>query len=145
MANEEIKNEEQVDVQKRYLMAKIDELINGVGPGYGEALMEELISRMERTVGHFHEELTGLLETLKSRAQEQNEKLKSLMTEKETDVVKETEKPISSAEQEMSEWEKKLETLDDTKKGELSEKKPPLSQKEEVKPTKKSIFGYKKK
>lgn len=141
MANDEIKDEEQVDIQKKYLMAKINELIDGVGSDYGETLMEELISRMERTVGHFHDEITELLETLKSRAQERNDRLKSMISEQEivTDIK---EAPISSAEQEMSDWEMRLEAKETEKeKSDKIETAKPL--KEEEKPKKKGLFRRK--
>ena len=39
-----------IDAQKQYLMAKINELTDGVAPGYGEAFVEELLGRLEKTV-----------------------------------------------------------------------------------------------
>jgi len=144
MVDEEIRKEDQVDVQKRYLMAKIDDLIDGVGPGYGKALMEELIIRMERTVGHFHEEITELLNILKSRASERNEKLVSLMKKEEGDITIEKKEPISSAEQEISDWEKKLEFTESEKEESVeSETKKPPEEKKETK--KKGLFKRKKK
>ena len=49
-------------------MAKINELTDGIGPGYSEALMEELVSRLEKAVAEFHEEVTELMKTLKTRS-----------------------------------------------------------------------------
>ena len=142
MAEEQGEGQEKVDAQKQYLMAKINELIEGVGPGYSEALMEELITRMDRTVAHFHEEVSDLLEVLKSRAKERDEKLKSLLTgHEEVSTTKPEEQPaetVSAAEQEISEWEKKLEakekdtgTAESTKTGETAP---------EAKPEKKGLF-----
>ena len=141
MANDEIKDEEQVDIQKKYLMAKINELIDGVGSDYGGTLMEELITRMERTVGHFHDEVTELLETLKSRAQERNDRLKSMVSEQEivTDIK---EAPISSAEQEMSDWEMRLESKE-TEKEKSDKIETAKPSKEEEKPKKKGLFKRK--
>jgi len=141
MANDEIKDEEQVDIQKKYLMAKINELIDGVGSDYGGTLMEELITRMERTVGHFHDEVTELLETLKSRAQERNDRLKSMISEQEivTDIK---EAPISSAEQEMSDWEMRLEAKE-TEKEKSDKIETAKPSKEEEKPKKKGLFRRK--
>lgn len=141
MANDEIRDEEQVDIQKKYLMAKINELIDGVGSDYGETLMEELITRMERTVGHFHDEVTELLETLKSRAQERNDRLKSMISEQEivTDIK---EAPISSAEQEMSDWEMRLEA-NETEKEKSDKIETAKPSKEEEKSKKKGLFRHK--
>ncbi|MEE9167140.1 MAG: hypothetical protein V3U24_06745 [Candidatus Neomarinimicrobiota bacterium] len=145
MVDEERQEEEQVDVQKRYLMAKIDELMDGVGPGYSQALMEELITRMEHTVAHFHEEVTELLEVLKSRAEERNKKLESLFGEVDEEKEKESkdEKPASSAEEEMSEWEKRLEGEKKEKEDEVEAGSDEAA--EEEKRKKKRRFGRKKK
>lgn len=140
MANEEREDEGQVDAQKQYLVAKINELIDGVGPGYSEALMEELITRLERTVAHFHEEVTELLEDLKSRAQERAEKLQALLTEEEGEATEEAAPTTTAAEEEVSEWEKRIEATQTEEQTESEESQP--SEKE--KPKKKGLFGRKK-
>ncbi|MFQ6673806.1 MAG: hypothetical protein ACE5GH_03340 [Fidelibacterota bacterium] len=141
MADEDLRDEERIDAQKQYLMAKVGELIDGVGPGYGKALMEELITRMERTVAHFHEEVTELLEALKSTAKERDQKLKSLLASgREEGVEMEGGDVLSSAEQEISEWEKKLEAKQERQQSE-EEAKP----EEEGTPKKRGMFGRKKK
>lgn len=147
MADEETREDQQADAQKQYLMAKVGELIDAVGPGYGEALMEELINRMERTVAHFHDEVTELLEALKKRAQERDEKLKSLMEtgEAEPEAVPEAarKEAETAAEREMSEWEKRIEAKaaggpEPSPAGEEAASKEP-------EPKKKGMFGRKKK
>ena len=45
---------------------------------YGQPLLEELITRMERTVSHFNEEVDGILDSIKSRTQNQHYKLATL-------------------------------------------------------------------
>ena len=68
-----------IDTQKQYLMAKINELTDGIAPGYGEAFLEELMGRLEKTVSEFNEEVSELLESLKVRSAERDEKLKEMM------------------------------------------------------------------
>jgi hypothetical protein len=68
-----------IDAQKKYLMAKINELTDGIAPGYGEAFLEELMGRLEKTVSEFNEEVSELLESLKVRSAERDEKLKEMM------------------------------------------------------------------
>lgn len=143
MVDDETREDQQADAQKRYLMAKVSELIDAVGPGYGEALMEELISRMERTVAHFHEEVTELLESLKEQAKQRDEKLKSLLKSGEAGPGPE-KKPESAAEREMSEWERKVEAEaagKESKPSATAQKSPP----KEEEPKKKGVFGRKKK
>lgn len=143
MANEETREDQQGDAQKQYLMAKVGELIDAVGPGYGEALMEELINRLERTVAHFHDEISELLGALKKRSQERDEKLKSLMESEEAEPVTEEEKPVTAAEREMSEWEKNLEARGKTGESRSSPATEKAPAKEE-KTKKKGKFGRKK-
>ena len=46
----------EIDAQKEFLMAKINELTDCVAPGYGEEFLEELMRRLEKTVVDFNEE-----------------------------------------------------------------------------------------
>ena len=69
----------EIDAQKEFLMAKINEMTAGVAPGYGEAFLEELMNRLEKTVSEFNEEVNVLLETLKSQSVERHEKLQKLI------------------------------------------------------------------
>ena len=101
-----------IDTQKQYLMAKINELTDGIAPGYGEAFLEELMGRLEKTVSEFNEEVSELLESLKVRSAERDEKLKEIMesgddSEAEPSAVN---GDVSAAESEMSDWEKRLES-----------------------------------
>ena len=145
MADAEIQEQEQVNAQKEYLMARISQLTDGIGPGYSEALMEELVSRLEKTVAEFHEEVTELMETLKTRAQDRGERLKTLMDQDDGALARQaTEPTATAAEEEMSEWEKRLES----KKGQASggdEKGEEVKPEPEEEPKKKGLFGRKKK
>ena len=62
----------EIDAQKEFLMAKINELTDGVAPGYGEEFLEELMRRLEKTVVDFNEEVTSLIDMLKSQSRERN-------------------------------------------------------------------------
>ena len=43
------KKTENNNAQKKYLMAKIEELTDSVAPGYGEAFLDELMLRLHNT------------------------------------------------------------------------------------------------
>ncbi|MBF88387.1 MAG: hypothetical protein CMG75_01800 [Candidatus Marinimicrobia bacterium] len=131
-----------VDAQKEFLMAKINQLTDGIAPGYGEEFLEELMRRLEKTVADFNDEVTTLLDMLKSQSAERNEKLKELI-EKGEENISESKKPSkTAAEEEMSDWEKRLEAQGDSPvKETISEKKS----KKEEKPAKKGFFRRKKK
>ena len=136
-----------IDTQKQYLMAKINELTDGIAPGYGEAFLEELMGRLEKTVSEFNEEVSELLESLKVRSAERDEKLKEMM-ERGDDSAAEPSAvngDVSAAESEMSDWEKRLET----KAGNAGVETEPApkgdEEEEEEKPKKKGFFSRKKK
>lgn len=137
---DELRDDEQIDFQKQFLFKKIDELVEGIGPGYGEALMEELISRMERTIALFHDEVAELLDTLKSKREERDARLKDLFEKGDIEKEVETSEPLSSAEVEMSEYERKLEERADK----ASIKEVTSKKVDEEKPKKRGFFRKKK-
>ncbi|MCH7732661.1 MAG: hypothetical protein IIB44_09125 [Candidatus Marinimicrobia bacterium] len=137
---DELQDDEQIDFQKQFLFKKIDELVEGIGPGYGEALMEELISRMERTVALFHDEVAELLDTLKSRREERDARLKDLFEKGDIEKEVEISEPLSSAEVEMSEYERKLEE----RAAKASIKEGTSKKVDEEKPKKRGFFSKKK-
>ena len=61
-----------IDAQKKYLMAKINELTDGIAPGYGETFLEELMGRLEKTVSEFNEEVSEFVDSLKVRCGERD-------------------------------------------------------------------------
>ena len=153
MADEETRENQNTDAHKQFILEKMDEMVEGLGPGYGEALMGELIGRMEKTVAHFHDEVTQMLESLKSSSDEREQKLKKLVkAEAAGEEASAAPEPAeeagaeesSEAEQEMSEWEKRIEAKA-LGKGEEPAAAPKSEKKEEPKKKKKGLFGRKKK
>jgi len=131
---------EPVDKQKEYLVEKFGGLIKQIGDGYGQPLQEELIRRLEKTISEFHDEVTELIDTLKNRSAERQQKLKELW-EKGAEVA-EPDAPaaesVEGEEEDLSEWEQRLEEKS-KKAGSSSKVKG-----EEEKPKKKGLFGKKK-
>ena len=136
-----------IDNQKKYLMAKINELTDGIAPGYGEAFLEELMGRLEKTVSEFNEEVSELLESLKVRSAERDEKLKEMMEsgDDSTDEPSAVNGDVSAAELEMSDWEKRLESKASDTGGETEAAPKSDEEEEEVKPKKKGFFNRNKK
>ena len=92
-------SEPQKDFNQDYLAEKLQSIGNKLDDAYGEPLLDELITRMERTVAHFNEEVDGMVKTLRSRTKNQRGLLASMRGED------------SNAEPvEMSDLEKKLES-----------------------------------
>lgn len=131
------------DPQKAYLNEKLSNLTGQIGEGYGEPLLEELMSRLEKTVADFHEEVTEMLVDLKKRSQERQDLLKQRWAGqesdgggKEADAAPAEEEPAEEA----SDWEKRLEEKEAKSGG---KKEAPTE--EEDKPKKKGFFKRKKK
>ena len=121
--------EQSNDFNKEYLEEKIQAIGEKLGDAYGQPLMEELIMRMERTVSHFNDEVDAMIDSLKSRTKNQGYLLASMRGED----------PDAEPE-EISEFEKKLES------GDSKEKKSIEKLSQEKKPKKKfSLFKRKKK
>ena len=53
---------------QEYLEEKLQAIGDKLGDAYGEPFLRELITRMERTVAHFNEEVDVMVDTVKSRS-----------------------------------------------------------------------------
>ncbi len=115
----------QKEFNKDYLAEKLQAVGNKLGDAYGGPLMDELITRMERTVAHFNEEVDVMVNILKSRTENQRGLLASMRGEK-----------LIAESVELSDLEKKLESDDAS----LSKQKT-----EEETPKKKKFFLFKRK
>jgi len=71
-------NKEEKKFKKEYLEEKLHLIGERLNDSYGQPLLEELIVRMERTVSHFNEEVDVILDSIKSRTQNQHYKLATL-------------------------------------------------------------------
>ncbi len=137
-----------IDPQKQYLMDQFGNLMEEVGDGFGGPLQEELIKRLEQTVADFHEEVSEMMEKLKDNAEKRHEKLKEIWNNPEAslenrDTVDNEPNTagVDKNNEEMSEWERKLEEA-----GRLGDEgSKPKEESEEEPPKKKGFFGRKKK
>ena len=96
--------------RKKYLIEKLDDLLLGINVNYGSHLMEELASRLQKTVDEFKEELQDLIGTLKT-SNEKKEELLTKIISGEDEITKISESEKVEQESEMSKWEKRLERL----------------------------------
>ncbi len=116
-------NKEEKKFKKEYLEEKLHLIGDRLNDAYGQPLLEELITRMERTVSHFNEEVDGILDSIKSRTQNQHYKLATLRGDD----------PIKNA---LTEDEQRIDKTSDSDS--ISEDK---SEKEDEEP-KKSKFSF---
>jgi len=131
-----------IDPQKQYLMDQFGNLMEQVGDGFGGPLQEELISRLEQTIADFHEEVNEMLGRLKDNSEKRHEKLKEIWNNPEATLSESSDDETTDDApglntEEMSEWEKKIES---------STKEEPVDDepKDDGK-KKKGFFGRKKK
>ena len=96
--------------RKKYLIEKLDDLLLGINVNYGSHLMEELASRLQKTVDEFKEELQDLIGTLKT-SNEKKEELLTKIISREAEITKISESEKVEQESEMSQWKKRLERL----------------------------------
>ena len=115
-------NFENKESRLEYLSTKLDDLLESINASYGKVLLDELVTRLNRTIEDFNEEFQGIIGVLKDSSERRHQILHDLMegnsvptnTGKKTktmdDQVSENSEEETPA-AEMSDWEKKLEGL----------------------------------
>ena len=107
---------ESKDGRHDYLVEKLDNLLSGINDTYGQVLLEELVTRLERTLADFNEEFQHIIGDLKSssgtspsdstRPDGGKETVTQTSTSSNADTPPDSPGPDTS---EMSEWERRLE------------------------------------
>ena len=104
---------ESKDGRQNYLNEKLDNLLSGINASYGQVLLDELVTRLQRTLADFNEEVGGIMGDLKESSDRRNQIIHDLMEGNETasgTAPSDGDKtPAGGAE--MSEWEKRLEGM----------------------------------
>ena len=104
----------------KYLDEKLDNLLSGINSTYGQALLDELVIRLERTIKDFNEEVENIMGNLKDNSDRKNKIIHDLMEGNQTTIRKKSVNKSDNEPEndnndddkpEMSEWEKKLEGL----------------------------------
>ena len=136
--------------RETYLNEKLDNLLSGMDSVYGQVLLEELITRLQRTLEDFNEEIDGIVGGLKDSSERRNQIIHDLMEGNESvpnedagdDQMSSDTSELDTSE--MSEWERRLEEAGKLGDSGSSDTKPKDPVKEET-PKKKGLFGRKKK
>ena len=103
------------DSRENYLNEKLDNLLTGLNTTYGQVLLDELVTRLQRTIQDFNEEVTGIMGDLKDNSERRNQIIHDLMEGNEPSPSKKEESGDDNSSEsgvdtsEMSEWEKRLE------------------------------------
>ena len=102
------------DSRQNYLNEKLDNLLSGINNTYGQALLDELVTRLQRTLDDFNEEVQGIVGDLKDSSDRRNQIIHDLMEGKEAAQSENDSAPMGDDSSgpdtsEMSEWERRLE------------------------------------
>ena len=104
---------ESKDGRQNYLNEKLDNLLSGINASYGQTLLDELVTRLQRTLADFNDEVEGIMGDLKDSSDRRNQIIHDLMEGKESasgGTSSDRGEP-STGGAEMSEWEKRLEGM----------------------------------
>jgi hypothetical protein len=104
-------NFENQEGRLNYLNKKLDDLISVVNTSYGQTLLDELVTRLQRTITDFNEEVEGVMNELKESSERRFQLLQDLKSDSTEDSINASsdENDSSANDSEMSEWEKRLE------------------------------------
>lgn len=94
--------------RQNYLDTKLDDLLDGINESYGKALVDELSSRLEKTIKDFDSEVQALIGTLKANLNKREELLKQIKQSQNGKPDSRDEEP----KKELSEWERHLESIE---------------------------------
>ena len=102
------------DSRQNYLNEKLDNLLSGINNTYGQALLDELVTRLQRTLDDFNEEVQEIVGGLKDSSDRRNQIIHDLMEGKEAAQSENDSAPMGDDSSgpdtsEMSEWERRLE------------------------------------
>ena len=104
---------ESKDGRQNYLNEKLDNLLSGINASYGQVLLDELVTRLQRTLADFNDEVEGIMGDLKDSSDRRNQIIHDLMEGKESssDGASSDGDDTPAGGTEMSEWEKRLEGM----------------------------------
>ena len=95
-----------------YLNEKLDDVLVGINAVYGSILTDELITRMERTVIDFNDEIADVMGDIKDNADKKNQLLHDIIEGNVNVSDTSEDSPAPTADTDgLSAWEKKLEGL----------------------------------
>ena len=143
---EEIDQIEELSPEEQFVKDTVDGLMEKVGQEYGEPLQGELADRLEKSVNEFKGEVTEMITAMKERTDQQRSELKERWDHRNDPGLAPSGSSDETAE-ELSSWEKKIESSDpekDPSPAKSKEKEEPKNEKDE-KPKKKKKFGFFKK
>tara|TARA_B100000003_G_C10924220_1_gene368534 strand:+ start:950 stop:1270 length:321 start_codon:yes stop_codon:yes gene_type:complete len=105
-------NFETQEGRANYLNDKLDNLLSGINASYGQALLDELVTRLTRTIDDFNQEVEEIMGDLKESSDRRSQIIHDLMEGNDiSNSDTESDGSDDESTREMSAWEKKLEGL----------------------------------
>ena len=98
--------------QDKFIQDNMSDLVEGVNESYGPVLLEELISRLRKTIEEFNNEMTSAFNALKSR-EDERQKMYSMI--KEGTIMKNEDDKDSKDSSDLSDWEIKINEIESQK------------------------------
>ncbi|MDP6340031.1 MAG: hypothetical protein QF842_06885 [Candidatus Marinimicrobia bacterium] len=101
------------EAREGYLQSKLDDLLDGINSSYGQALLDELMSRLEATVEDFNKEVDELMGSLKKSSEEKEKLIQQIKAGEMPSAEKASPDQEQGVEEprDLSEWEKRLEGI----------------------------------
>ena len=96
--------------QDKFIQDNMSDLVEGVNESYGPVLVEELISRLRKTIEEFNDEITTAFNELKSR-EDERQKMYDMI--KEGGITEDDKTTENSSE--LSDWEIKINEIESQK------------------------------
>ena len=98
--------------QDKFIQDNMSDLIEGVNESYGPVLVEELITRLRKTIEEFNNEITSAFDQLKSR-EDERQKMYDMI--KEGSIIKNKNDKDVEASSNLSDWEIKINEIESQK------------------------------
>ena len=96
--------------QDKFIQDNMSDLVEGVNESYGPVLVEELISRLRKTIEEFNDEITTAFNELKSR-EDERQKMYDMI--KEGGITEDDKTTENSSD--LSDWEIKINEIESQK------------------------------
>ena len=98
--------------QDKFIQDNMSDLVEGVNESYGPVLVEELISRLRKTIEDFNNEITSAFDQLKTR---ENERQKMYDMIKEGNTLETQSSDDKGNPSDLSDWEVKINEIESQK------------------------------
>ena len=98
--------------QDKFIQDNMSDLIEGVNESYGPVLVEELITRLRKTIEEFNNEITSAFDQLKSR-EDERQKMYDMIKEGSM-IENKNDKDVEDSSN-LSDWEIKINEIESQK------------------------------